>query len=87
MPKAGRPGPPPELQPLEIDERPLIWLGIALWVVAFVLMTTVFRDDLRRHHTEWWLISCGVGVALGLYGLHFTAKRHRAIAREREGQE
>jgi hypothetical protein len=54
-----------------------VLVGIALWVVAFVVLVLFFRDDLRRHHTTWWLWACGIGVALGLYGLRFAARRRR----------
>lgn len=74
MPKAPR---RPDPEPLETDDRPVVWVGIGLWVVAFVVLLVFFRDDLRRHHTTWWLWSCGIGVALGLYGLRFTARRRR----------
>ena len=51
-------------------------VGIVIWVVAFVLLATVFRHDLQRHHATWWLWSCPCGVILGLYGLR-TALRRR----------
>jgi hypothetical protein len=50
--------------------------GLVLWVIAFVLLATVFRHDLQRHHATWWLWSCPFGVVLGLYGLR-TALRRR----------
>jgi hypothetical protein len=73
------PKPPrrPDPAPLETDDRPVVLVGIALWIVAFVVMLVFFRDDLRRHHTTWWLWSCGIGVVLGLYGLRFAARRRR----------
>ena len=80
MPPASR---RPDLEPLEADDRLVILVGMALWVVAFVVLVAFFRDDLRRHHTQWWLWSCGIGFVFGLYGLHFVAKRNRAIARDR----
>ena len=73
----------PELEPYDVDERPIIAVGMVLWVAAFVVLLVFFRDDLRRHDTEWWLWSCWVGVALGLYGLRFVTRRRRAIERDR----
>ena len=81
MPKAGR---RPDPEPLETDDRWVVVVGIALWLVAFVVLAVFFRDDLRRHHAEWWLWSCWIGVALGLYGFRFVSRRQRAIARRRE---
>jgi hypothetical protein len=74
MPKPPR-RPAPE--PYEVDERPFVVAGIVTWVVAFVVLAVFFRSDLRHHHTEFWLWSCGIGVALGLYGLRFVSRRRR----------
>jgi hypothetical protein len=68
---------------METDDRPVVLVGIAVWVVTFVVLVVFFRDDLRRHHTEWWLWSCGIGVLFGLYGLRFVSRRQQAIARDR----
>jgi len=74
MPKTPR---RPDPEPLETDDRFIVLVGIGLWVVAFLVLVLFFRDDLRRHHTTWWLWACGIGVALGLYGLRFAARRRR----------
>ena len=74
MPKPPRRPDPP---PLETDDRPVVLVGIALWIAAFVVLLVFFRDDLHRHHTTWWLWSCGIGVVLGLYGLRYAARRRR----------
>ena len=74
MPKRPR---HPDPEPIEVDEPRIVLAGIGLWVVALVLLATVFRDDLRRHHATWWLWACAVGIALGLYGLRFVKRRAR----------
>lgn len=74
MPKQPR---RPDPEPLETDERPLVVAGTVLWAVAFVVLSVFFRDDLRRHHAQWWLWSCLIGVALGLYGLRFVIRIQR----------
>ncbi|HEU5034766.1 MAG TPA: DUF2530 domain-containing protein [Mycobacteriales bacterium] len=74
MPKVAR---RPDPEPLETDDRPVVLAGIALWVIAFVVLLVFFRADLRRHDTTWWLWACLIGVALGLYGLRFAARRRR----------
>lgn len=74
----------PELAPLETDDRPIMFVGMGLWVVAFVVLVAFFRDDLRRHHAEFWLWSCGIGVLFGLYGLRFITRRQNALARSRQ---
>lgn len=67
-----------------MDDRPAIVVGMCLWVVAFVVLVVFFRHDLRRHHAEWWLWSCGVGFAFGFYGLHFVRKRQAALAARKD---
>jgi hypothetical protein len=74
MPKVDR---RPDPEPLETDDRPIVVVGMVLWVIAFVVLVVFFRDDLRRHHTTWWLWACGTGIALGLYGLRFASRRRR----------
>jgi hypothetical protein len=51
--------------------------GLVVWVIAFVLLATVFRHDLQRHHATWWLWACLCGIALGLYGLRTALHRRR----------
>jgi hypothetical protein len=74
MPKAPR---RPDPEPLQTNDRPVIYAGIGAWIVTFVVLVVFFRDDLRHHHATYWLWACGIGVAMGLYGLHFTRKRRR----------
>ena len=74
MPKTPRRPDPP---PLETDDRPLVVVGMLIWVIAFVVLVVFFRDDLRRHHASFWLWSCWIGVALGLYALRFVSRRQR----------
>ncbi len=57
------------------DEFRAAIVGIALWAVALVVLAVFFRHDLQRHHATWWLWSCGLGLALGLYGLRFAHRR------------
>jgi len=74
MPRAARRPDPP---PLETDDRTVILVGMALWVVAFVVLAVFFLDDLRRHHTTFWLWSCGLGFVMGGYGLYYVSRRRR----------
>jgi hypothetical protein len=74
-------------EPLETDDRWVVVAGTVLWLVAFVVLLAFFRPDLRRHHTEWWLWSCWIGVALGVYGFRFVTRRQRALALRAEATE
>jgi len=67
----------PDPEPLEVDEKRIVLVGLALWALAFVVLAVFFRDDLRRHDATWWLWACLVGIALGLYALRFVSRRHR----------
>lgn len=64
----------PELEPAEVDARPVIWVGIAVWLIALILLATVFHHALARHHATWWLWSCGIGAAFGLYGVRYAGR-------------
>jgi hypothetical protein len=74
MPKVQR---RPAPGPLETNDRPVVLVGIALWAAAFVVLVVFFRHDLDGHDASYWLWSCLIGIAMGLYGLHFVRKRRR----------
>jgi Protein of unknown function (DUF2530) len=57
------------------DEVRAAVVGIVLWAIALIVLAVFFRHDLQRHHATWWLWSCGLGLALGLYGLRFALRR------------
>jgi RsiW-degrading membrane proteinase PrsW (M82 family) len=67
----------PDPEPLEVNEKRIVLVGLALWAVAFVVLAVFFRDDLRRHDATWWLWACLVGIVLGLYALRFVSRRQR----------
>jgi hypothetical protein len=77
----------PDPEPLETDDRIAVLIGMALWVIAFAVLVVFFRDDLRRHHAEWWLWSCWIGVAFGCYGLRFVTRRRRALGLDRPSKD
>jgi membrane protein DedA with SNARE-associated domain len=68
----------PDPRPVQVNETRIVAVGLALWVLALVVLAVFFRDDLRRHHAMWWLWACVVGIALGLYGLRFVSRRDRS---------
>lgn len=68
----------PDPQPVEVNETRIVAVGVALWIVAFVVLAVFFRDQLSDHHATWWLWACLVGIALGLYGLRFVSRRDRS---------
>jgi membrane protein DedA with SNARE-associated domain len=68
----------PDPEPVVVNETRIVLVGTALWVLAFIVLATFFRDELREHDAMWWLWACLVGIALGLYGLRFVARRDRS---------
>lgn len=67
----------PDPEPLQTDMVRTVWVGIALWAVALLVLAVGFRDDLRRHHAEWWLWACASGIGLGLIGQIYLRRPHR----------
>ena len=45
------------------------------------MLVIFFRDDLEDHHATYWLWACGIGVAMGVYGVLSAdiARRRREI--------
>lgn len=65
----------PDVEPVEVDARPVIAVGTGLWLLALLLLGTVFHHTLARHHATWWLWACGIGAVLGAYGYLFVSRR------------
>ena len=76
-PERRRPGP----QPLQVDLRRTIVVGIALWCVAIIALGVLavgFDADVTSK-----LIICTTGLGLGLLALvweHTNRRRYRAVA-------
>lgn len=69
----------PDPAPLETDDRPVVWAGIAVWVVLLVL-AVVFHDRLVEDGRGWWVWTPVVGIALGALGLRTVTRRLRRPA-------
>ena len=59
----------------------MVAVGTALWLLALPVLGLL--DLLGRDVHGWWYAICLCGVALGLVGLRFIAKRKRALRRRR----
>ena len=76
-PERRRPGP----QPLQVDLRRTIVVGIALWCAAIIvlaLLALLIDADVASK-----LIVCATGLGLGLLALvweHVNRRRYRAVA-------
>lgn len=74
---------PRVLQPLDVDEAKVIWIGIAAWTAAFLIMLP-FRKTLIADGHGWWLYTCLAGAGLGMMGLPMVKRRKHVIDRETE---
>jgi hypothetical protein len=71
-----RPTPPP---PLEANDRLVTLTGTAGWAVALIVLLIV-RDSLPAGD-RWWIWTCAVGLAMGLFALWYVPRFKRARAR------
>lgn len=69
-----------EVKALDLSGVPSVLTGIALWVVALVVLL-IFRGDLDRTDREWWIWVAVAGVGLGLIGLWYCKRRWASIQR------
>jgi Protein of unknown function (DUF2530) len=74
--KSRRPTPPP---PLEANDRLVTLTGTAGWAVALIVLLIV-RDSLPAGD-RWWIWTCAVGLAMGLFALWYVPRFKRARAR------
>lgn len=70
-----RPDPPP----LATDDARTVIVGTVVWGVLLVL-ALLFRGWLADTGRGWWVWTPVVGIALGLYGLRYLARRRRGVA-------
>jgi hypothetical protein len=70
------PTPPP---PLEANDRLVTLTGTAGWAVALIVLLIV-RDSLPSGD-RWWIWTCAVGLAMGLFALWYVPRFKRARGR------
>jgi hypothetical protein len=64
---------------VRINTRRIVWIGTALWFVAFVALLPCY-GWLGSHHHRIWLWTCLAGWVLGLIG-SLLMLRHRRLGR------
>ena len=79
----GRAAGRPKLEPMQINEAKVIWIGIGLWAAAFLVLLP-FRKTLIDDGHGWWLYTCLAGAGLGMVGLPMVGRRKSVMARETE---
>jgi|ERR1700751_5085207 hypothetical protein len=76
MASTRRPAPPP----LEANDRRVTIVGTVAWVVALAVLL-VLRGQIPASD-RWWIWTCAVGVAMGLFALWYVPRFKRARARK-----
>jgi len=76
MAQPRRPAPPP----LEANDRQVTIVGTVAWAVALAV-TLVLRGHIPAGG-RWWIWTCAVGVAMGLFALWYVPYFKRARARK-----
>jgi Protein of unknown function (DUF2530) len=76
MAHSRRPAPPP----LEANDRQVTVVGTVAWAAALAV-TLVLREQIPAGD-RWWIWTCVVGVAMGLFALWYVPYFKRARARK-----
>lgn len=71
-----------DVKPLDLSGIPSVTLGLAGWVVAFVVLLFL-RDDLAARDEQWWLWVTVAGTGLGVIGLLYCRRRWAGIQARR----
>ena len=64
----------PDPAPMRTDDRKAVLVGTAAWLVA-LLGLLLFGGFLVDAGQRWWLVTCTIGVGLGVLGLVYTQRR------------
>ena len=76
MASSRRPAPPP----LEANDRRVTIVGTVAWAIALAVLL-VLRGQIPASD-RWWIWTCAVGVAMGLFALWYVPYFKRARARK-----
>jgi hypothetical protein len=76
MTSTRRPAPPP----LEANDPRVTIVGTVAWAVALAVLL-VLREQIPASD-RWWIWTCAVGVAMGLFALWYVPRFQRARARK-----
>jgi hypothetical protein len=76
MTSTRRPAPPP----LEANDPRVTIVGTVAWAVALAVLL-VLREQIPASD-RWWIWTCAVGVAMGLFALWYVPRFKRARARK-----
>lgn len=68
-----RPDPPPP----RTNDRTVVLVGTVLWA-GLAVLGLLLRGRLEAQGRGWWIWTAVTGIALGLYGLRYLARRSRS---------
>ncbi|MCU1637781.1 MAG: hypothetical protein JWL94_428 [Microbacteriaceae bacterium] len=60
----------PDPEVVATDDRKAMLVGTAGWLAALVLLLALVSES------PSWLLTCAIGIGLGLLGLIYTHRRH-----------
>ena len=66
----------PDPAPLATNDRATVLIGIAIWVVAWVV-ALLLHDRLAASGNGWWIWTPPAGIVLGVLGLAYVRRRER----------
>ena len=72
----------PEVQPLPVTTEQIVAVGMALWLLALVLVLVV--PALHEGDRSWWPWACVAGAVLGTMGYTYV-RRGRGNAADAHG--
>jgi len=77
---------PSDLEPVQDDAVSVVRAGLGIWLAAGVLCV-LLRDRLAANGTQWWILTCAVGLILGIVMLLMFTRRaqRRAVGGRPEG--
>lgn len=64
----------PDPEPVKTNAALAIYVGIGAWIIAFIVLL-FFTEALAAAEKSWWLLTCGIGVVLGILAL-FKVRNH-----------
>ncbi|MBC7723521.1 MAG: DUF2530 domain-containing protein [Burkholderiaceae bacterium] len=65
----------PDPAPVATDDRLPVLIGTAVWLVALLIGLLWYREMMIDAGIQWWLLTCAIGIGLGLLGLIYTNRR------------
>lgn len=68
----------PDPEPLETNDVRTVAVGTLAWAVGLVVLLVLSVTDAVQVR-GWWLVMCGCGIALGLFGLRYVSRRQAAL--------